>query len=211
MKRYKVTSVALNVRAGPGKHHPVLRVLQQNDLITAYVIPSGWVALELEDGDLGWVSAKYLELVPEEPSPEDWGPKLLELAAQKLGQEYVYGASADFTDPHYNGPWDCAEFVSWVFYMVTGRVVGCENNEAPLPDLNPWTGWWKRDADLGLVKHVGVERAVATPGAILLRYPRRRHIAFSDGQGGTIEAMGREYGVVRGRAAGRDFNYGILW
>lgn len=56
--------------------------------------------------------------------------------------------------------------------------------------------------------------AAATPGALPLRYPPSGggmgHVAVSDGRGGTVEAMGRRHGVLKGKVAGRRRDTGVL-
>lgn len=56
-------------------------------------------------------------------------------------------------------------------------------------------------------KHISVERAIKTPGAILWH---EGHIAVSLGNGKTIEAMGEDYGVVEGDAHDRFTGGGLL-
>lgn len=136
------------------------------------------------------------------------GQYLLTLAASRIGEDYVYGADVDLFDSDWDGPWDCAEFVSWVIYQAVKKLYGCLTPEGN-PD--PWTGAWYADMHAGKVKRIPVADAIKTPGAILLRFNKAgHHIVFSDGKGGTIEAMGRAYGVCRGRSVGREWDYGIL-
>ena len=135
------------------------------------------------------------------------GQDFLDKAAQHIGEDYVYGTSVVLDDPEYSGPWDCAEFVSWVAKQVTGKLYGCLNpNTAP----DPWTGAWFADMHSGKVNQVSLGVAEKTPGAILLRFSKAgHHIVLSDGKGGTIEAMGTDYGVCKGHVAGREWDYGI--
>ena len=136
------------------------------------------------------------------------GQDFLNKAAQHLGEDYVYGTSVDLDDPEFSGPWDCAEFVSWVVKQVTGKLYGCLNPQTA-PD--PWTGAWFADMHSEKVKGIPIDKANNIPGAILLRFSKAgHHIVFADGKGGTIEAMGTNYGVTRGHTAGREWDYGIL-
>ena len=135
------------------------------------------------------------------------GQYILDLAAKHIGEDYVYGTSVDLNDPDYSGPWDCAEFCSWVAKQITGKLYGCLH-----PDANPdpWTGAWFADMHSGKVNQISLQTAYSIPGAILLRFSKAgHHIVFSDGKGGTIEAMGTDYGVCRGHTAGREWDYGI--
>ena len=139
------------------------------------------------------------------------GQDLLELAASRIGEDYVYGANIDLDDPDWHGPWDCAEFCTWVVKQVTGRTYGCLDND-DTDDPEPYTGGWKKDVRKGVVKQITVARAAKTPGAILLRYREGgKHIVFVAENWTTIEAKSATYGVCRGRVgnlAGWDF--GIL-
>lgn len=217
MKFFKVISDGLNLREGPGKEFPVIEVLSKGRIIRS---PEGYTAIWVIDEDgvqsIGFAKSEFLvetqEALPPSPVlPQTSGNDFLTLAATKVGQEYVLGANAPFEDPEYNGPWDCAEFVSWVVYQVTKRVYGCVNNKAPLEQVDAYTGGWAADVNSGRVKGISLESAYNTPGAILLRYRGKSgHIVFSGGDGSTIEAMGSEYGVRRGSVQYRDWTHGIL-
>lgn len=137
------------------------------------------------------------------------GQDLLRKAEEMLDADYVYGANVPLEiGDDYEGPFDCAEFATERTQEVTGEIYGALNPESKDPE--PYTGGWYADMKAGRVIRIPVEDAIRTPGALLLRYPNRKHIAFSDGVRGTVEAMGKDYGVCRGRANGRGWNYGIL-
>jgi N-acetylmuramoyl-L-alanine amidase len=138
------------------------------------------------------------------------GQDLLDLAATRIGEEYVYGADVDLTDADWHGPWDCAEFCSWVVNQIVGKLYGCLGPDSDNPD--PWTGAWARDVRNRTVIKIPVKQAVKTPGAILLRYrPGGHHIVFSTGDGGTIEAKSASWGVCRGTVGNSaNWDYGIL-
>jgi hypothetical protein len=58
---------------------------------------------------------------------------------------------------------------------------------------------------------ISIDDAARTPGAYLLRVGTRiGHIVISQGNGDTIEAMGRNYGVREGKAGGRRWTMGVL-
>lgn len=134
------------------------------------------------------------------------GKDFLELAGKKIGQVYRYGAQVPFNEDDWNGPWDCAEFVSWVVWKLTGKKYGFTG-----PKGEPWTGAWKSEAEKGVVIEIPVEKAFTIPGAILLRRNfKGGHIAFSDGTGYTLEAMNRHKGVTVGKARARGWTHGIL-
>ncbi len=138
------------------------------------------------------------------------GQDLLDLAATRVGEEYIYGANVDLDDANWHGPWDCAEFCSWVVRQITGKLYGCLETDSDNPD--PWTGAWARDAKNGTVIRIPAEKAAKTPGALLLRYREGgHHIVFSTGDGGTIEAKSASWGVCRGYVGSyENWDYGIL-
>jgi hypothetical protein len=138
------------------------------------------------------------------------GADLLKEAEKRLGDEYELGADVPLEQgDDYHGETDCAEMATEVVQEVTGRIYGALNPRSDNPD--PWTGAWYADMMAGNVIQVTVGRAIRTPGALLLRRSKGGgHIAFSDGKGGTVEAMGEQWGVVRGKANGRGFQWGIL-
>lgn len=135
------------------------------------------------------------------------GKQLIELAALHIGEKYVLGAVVPFENSVYKGPWDCAEFVSWVVYQAAGIKVGIRGNEA-------YTGYWANDV-AKLCKKISISEAAQTYGAILFRSPGFKgisigHIAFSDGTGGTIEAKSSKDNVCRSEVKGRQWEYGIV-
>jgi hypothetical protein len=140
------------------------------------------------------------------------GQELLDLAASRIGEEYIYGANVDLEDADWHGPWDCAEFCTWVVKQVTGCIYGCLDN-TDTDDPEPYTGGWKKDVRKGVVKQIAVNKAVRTPGAILLRYREGgKHIVFSVGDGiSTFEAKSATWGVCRGTIGNfNSWDYGIL-
>jgi cell wall-associated NlpC family hydrolase len=114
----------------------------------------------------------------------------LQAALSQRGDPYIWGANASFSDPNPRG-FDCSELVRWAAHR--GGVT--------LPD-----GSWQQYLALqrqGAV--IPVEQAIHTPGALLFRFsstprpgggrPGEAHVAISLGNGKTIEARGRAYGV----------------
>lgn len=140
------------------------------------------------------------------------GAGLVQRARAHIGEQYV-NTQIPKDDPHWHGPWDCAEFVSWLVYQEAGTLYGCVDDTAPPAKADAYTGAWKADLER-LGKRVSVEEAAATAGGIVLRYPpgpgKMGHIAVCDGNGGTIEAKGRRYGVVADTVQGRGWHTGIL-
>ena len=136
---------------------------------------------------------------------------MLDIAKKHIGERYVFGARAPVENPNWKGPWDCAEFTTWVVYQATRKLYGTTNN-AKSSVADAYTGaWWRDSKKVG--KRVTVAEAAATPGACLLRRPlsnRVGHIVFCDGRGKTVEAMGTAFGVRTGRINGRVWDTGVL-
>lgn len=133
------------------------------------------------------------------------GQQLIELANKHRGEKYVFGARVNFKNPNYKGPWDCAEFISWAVYQVSGLLVGVKNDDS-------YTGYWKDEIGRNCTQ-ISVSEAKNTAGAVFLRFPtklRSGHIAFSDGKGKTIEAMDSMNGVRKGNVDGRDWDTALL-
>ena len=140
------------------------------------------------------------------------GAGLLKRARPHIGEEYV-NTRVPKDDPNWKGPWDCAEFMSWLVYQEAGILYGCVDNKAKPSQADAYTGAWKNDSQkLGI--RISVDEAASTVGAMLLRYPpapgKMGHIALSDGTGGTVEAMSRSKGVCAGTVQGRRWDTGLL-
>jgi hypothetical protein len=138
--------------------------------------------------------------------------KMLELGLSRLGEQYDLGADVPLDDKDWHGPWDCAEFTSWLVYQVMGEKIGCVDNDAPVGKLEPYSMAWYRDAQASSSK-ITIEDAKETKGAFLVRREvngKRGHVAMSDGEGRTIEAMGAATGVARGNIAGRVWHVAFI-
>lgn len=140
------------------------------------------------------------------------GQKMLRLAETRIGEKYV-NVCVPKNNPNWHGPWDCAEFMSWLVYQVGGFLYGCVDNKANPATVEAYTGAWKADSKK-LGKRVPWRQAAATVGGILLRYPpgpgMMGHIVVCDGNGRTVEAMGSAFGVCRGKVTGRNWDTGVL-
>ena len=137
---------------------------------------------------------------------------LLKLANRHVGEAYILGAFAPKDNPNWRGPWDCAEFVSWLNFQVTGLLLGCTNN-ADSPSLaDAYSGAWARDAAIAN-RPISLGQAKATPGAVLVRKPPPKgigHVALSQGDGTTVEAHSSKLGVTNQKVDGRRWDLAML-
>jgi cell wall-associated NlpC family hydrolase len=128
----------------------------------------------------------------------------LQSALAQAGDPYIWGSSAPVSDTDPDA-FDCSELVRWA----AGRA------GVDVPD-----GSWLQYLDLKAKgATIPVEQALRTPGALLFSFsseptpgggrPSGAHVAISLGDGRTIEARGRKYGVGTWAAAGR-FEYGAV-
>jgi len=145
------------------------------------------------------------------PAPAD-GNSLLRLAHQHVGEKYVLGALAPKNNPDWIGPWDCAEFASWLVFQIAAKLYGCRRDFGDPATADAYTGYWARDAkSLGQI--VSLESASRTAGAFVLRIPQAGaigHIVLSDGAGGTVEAHSSNDGVITSTLAQRRWDTGVL-
>ncbi len=129
----------------------------------------------------------------------------LDAALDQTGDHYVFGAEAAPGDPDPHA-FDCSELTQWAAHRAG----------VDLPD-----GSWQQYLELqrhGAV--VPVEQAIRTPGALLFSFsseptpgggrPEHAHVAISLGDGHTIEARGRSYGVGSFDANVHRFHYAAL-
>src|SRR5512147_1938917 len=140
------------------------------------------------------------------------GETLVVLARQHLGEKYVYGSLAPKNNEAWKGPWDCAEFVSWVVFQASGILYGCNRDFGDPSTADAGTTYWHRDARrLGQI--ISLAQALRTPGCAVLRAPsasKGGHIVISDGNGGTVEAHSPADGVVELKLAERRWDMGVL-
>ena len=133
------------------------------------------------------------------------GDDIVSLGDKHVGEPYALHALVPKGNPDYKGPWDNADFVSWVYYQATGILYGCDA-------VDEHCDFWDRDANKkGQI--ITIEEAKATPGAVILRLAGNGtvgHIVISDGNGGTVEAHGREDGIINSVVDGRRWDMGIL-
>lgn len=138
------------------------------------------------------------------------GERIVKAALEHLGERYVLGVMAPKNDPSWDGPWDCAEFVSWCVYQTARILYGCNDNQGNPATADAYTGFWGRDAKT-IGQTIGVAEAARVAGAAVLRLgPKVGHIVISDGHGGTVEAHSSKTGVIRHTLNGRRWDLGIL-
>lgn len=125
---------------------------------------------------------------PAVPPPNGTGTRTTqEFLWNALGQQgkaYVYGAETRISDPNPQA-FDCSELVEWA-----ARRAGVSIPDGSINQINA-------------ARPMSVEEALRTPGALLFRSGNPNHIAISLGDGRTIEARGRRYGVGIFSAEGR--------
>jgi len=140
------------------------------------------------------------------------GAQLLALAETRIGEKYV-NVQVPKDNRHWHGPWDCAEFASWLVYQATGKLYGCIDNSANPAIADAYSGAWVRDTLDGLLGRTSQSESNALAGAVLIRTPpapgKMGHIAITDGKGGTVEAAGVNLGVRRDRIEGRLWHYAV--
>jgi N-acetylmuramoyl-L-alanine amidase len=140
------------------------------------------------------------------------GDQLFDLAALHIGEKYILGALVPKNNPNWTGPWDCAEFASWLHFQTGNTLYGCDRDVGDPSTADAFTGYWKRDA-ISLGSIVSIEVAAKTKGAAVLRFPApgsTGHIVISDGLGGTVEAHSHNDGVIKSTLANRRWDLGIL-
>lgn len=140
------------------------------------------------------------------------GEAMLALARTRIGEKYV-NFLVPKNDPNWHGPWDCAEFMSWLVYQTGAVLYGCIDDAQDPATADAYTGAWQRDAGRKGTR-IDAATAAATPGAMLLRYPpvpgTMGHIVLCDGTGGTVEAKGSRWGVCADKVSGRRWDIGVL-
>jgi cell wall-associated NlpC family hydrolase len=101
----------------------------------------------------------------------------VEKALSQAGKPYVFGAEVALEDPSPRA-FDCSELVQWAAAQV-GATIPDGSAQQMLHCAKAGT-------------NISVEQALLVRGALLLRVG---HVAISLGDGRTIEARGKEYGV----------------
>lgn len=140
------------------------------------------------------------------------GKDVVTLASKHLKEAYVLGAFAPKDNAKWKGPWDCAEFVSWVTFQATGLLLGCTDNSEHPARADAYSGAWARDAARAQ-RPISLGQAKVTAGAVLVRKPPPKgigHVAISRGDGTTVEAHSAAKGVSHHKIDGRRWDLAML-
>lgn len=189
----------VNVREGPSTDYEIIGTMSEGDRLEDISVK--WCPTWMEDNTIGWVSRRLLEEegeieeAPPPPSTVVTGKKVVQKAMSQAGDPYIFGYEVDLKDVDPEA-FDCSELVEW-----TCAQLGVEPR---MPD-----------GAAAQADHCGrngtkitIQEAVKTPGALLFRlYPSGNHVVISRGDGSTIEAKGKDYGVGVFSTAGRGWNY----
>ncbi len=117
-------------------------------------------------------------------------------ALKARGLQYVFGVEVRFSDLHPKS-YDCSELVEVV----------CNRLGVRAPDGS----WNQLRWCQGAHRMITIQQGIRTQGALLFEQTRtRHHVAFSLGNGSTIEARGRAYGVNTFSAYGRPWTHAAL-
>jgi cell wall-associated NlpC family hydrolase len=125
---------------------------------------------------------------------------LAKLAAQ-LGKPYRYGAETRLSDPD-PPAFDCSELVQWALYQAGVRSISVGRKTTSIQSFDGSANQYRCS------RHISLAAGRKNRGALLfgVREGVVRHVAVSMGDGTTIEARGRKYGVCRANVGTR-FKY----
>jgi cell wall-associated NlpC family hydrolase len=126
------------------------------------------------------------------------------LLLRQKGDRYLFGVECKIADPDPKS-FDCAELVEW----------GC--GRLKLDPRMPDGSWLQAQHCRKRGTLIKVSQAIHTQGALLFHFaggdpfgrsrPSMAHVAVSLGNGSTIEARGRKYGVNCFEASGRGWTH----
>ena len=126
------------------------------------------------------------------------GREIVATALEYDGLPYVMGAEADLTGAVFPDALDCSELVQ----------LACARHGVGILDGH-WLQWKWCASQHTLIP---VEQAIDTPGALLFVYDGSTtgHVAFSRGDGTTMEARGSAWGCGSWPTEGRGWTHGAL-
>lgn len=196
---YVETTANLNIR----ERGEVIEIVPQGTVLT--VTTNVWREVELEDGSFALASGRYLKPFegqlekPPGPLPKTvTGATIVAKAMTQAGDPYDYGYEVNLQDPDPDA-FDCSELVEWVCAQL-GVSPKMPDGAANQHDFCENHGTL-----------ISISQAVKTVGALLFRItPSGNHVVISRGDGSTIEAKGKDYGVGVFGTAGRGWTAGGL-
>jgi cell wall-associated NlpC family hydrolase len=135
----------------------------------------------------GSTPARTTAVKPTGPYTSDF----VALCLKQKGDRYIFGVEAKYSDPNPSA-FDCSELVEWALHRLGSK----------FPD-----GSWAQEAACRAAGTlIPIERAIRVQGSLLFRHRGSHgHVAVSLGNGSTIEARGKMYGVNVFNATGRDW------
>src|SRR3989442_5055001 len=68
------------------------------------------------------------------------GERILRLGRRHIGESYVLGSLAPKNNPRWTGPWDCAEFASWLVFPAAQVLYGCASDSNHPASADAYTG-----------------------------------------------------------------------
>jgi len=126
------------------------------------------------------------------------GIEIVNLALTQAGDPYVFGAEASAANANPRA-FDCSELVEWVCNRLGVRPVMPDGARAQ-----------KNHCQMHGTLIWDIDRAIKIPGTLLFRMgssPTTDHVAINRGNGQTIEARGRAYGVGSFSAYNRNWTH----
>ena len=103
------------------------------------------------------------------------GLGMLQRARQHIHEDYVLGVVAPKNNPNWRGPWDCAEFTSWLVYQEARVLYGCVDDNSLPAVADAYTGAWTDEFEPARDAH---------PGRGSSRHRWRNSASVSAGVGG---------------------------
>jgi len=104
----------------------------------------------------------------------------LKKGAGHVGEAYALGVLVPKDNGAWTGPWDCAEFLSWCVFQVTGSLYGCHDNHADPASADAFTGYWERDAAI-IGRSVSVASSMSFTASASLNPPLNSAAAIESG------------------------------
>jgi cell wall-associated NlpC family hydrolase len=126
------------------------------------------------------------------------GQEIVDLELKQDGKPYIYGYEVDLDDPDPEA-FDCSEMEEWACWQLKVKP------RFPDGSANQLDFCRKHDT------LISIEEAISTPGALLFyQTSTHHHVATSQGNGKTIEARGKDYGVGQWTAYDRGWTHAAL-